>query len=258
MRWEELPPDEAMVQALDASEPRPEDTASRADKNKWSGRFADQCAIMLANQIRARKNFRKLEVRPNEDGSGRESVTAAGRPGRTKKVDVSVSTVSAGLQLALSLKAGNFPDPGDGGYGKNLTGRLYELLEEVRVIHEYHPHALLIAVYFLPVESCADRAQKSTFARLVKKLRTNSRRDDPLLATQFNRFDHAYIGLYSPQDGGISIRRGCCRYFDVFEAPPKHGRPKIETTLSLDQMLENITDMFTEDAEMDYVEPEAS
>lgn len=256
MQWVDLAPDEAMVQALDASKPRPPDTDPRPEKNKWSNRFADQCAIMLANQLRARKTFGKLEVRPNKDGSGRESVTAAGRPGRTKKVDVSVSTVSAGLQLALSLKAGNFPDPGDGGYGKNLTGRLYELLEEVRVIHEYHPHAILVAVYFLPVECCEDRAQKSTFARLVKKLRTNSRRDDPLLATQFNRLDHAYIGLYSPYDEGNSIRRGVCRYFDVFEAPPKHGRPKVETTLSLDEMVEEITDLFTEDAEMDYVEPE--
>lgn len=231
MKWKDLEPDEAMLRALDGAAPRPEDTASRAVKNKWSGRFADQCAVMLANRLRASKTFKKLETRPNADGSGRESVTAAGRPGRSKKVDVSVSTVSAGLQLALSLKGGNFPDPGDGGYGKNLTGRLYELLEEVRLIHEYHPHALVLTIYFLPLGSCNDRGNTSTFARLIKKLRLNSRRDDPLLATQFNRFDHAYIGLYVPRDEPSGPARGCCRFFDVFQPPPKFGRPKIETTL---------------------------
>ena len=41
---------------------------------------------------------------------------------------------------------------------------LVELSEETRALHEYHPHAPVVCVYFLPLESCTDLGTRSTFA----------------------------------------------------------------------------------------------
>src|SRR5690606_37428766 len=143
------------------------EAVTQTAKKNWSNRFADRCATMVADALRRQKGLTKLEVYPKTTGEKVEFVTAAQSRGKGKKVDVAVSSLSAGLQLACSLKAGNFLDTSGSGYGKNLTGRLYELLDETRAVHEYHPHAMIIALYLLPLAATEDKKTTSTFSRAV-------------------------------------------------------------------------------------------
>lgn len=231
-KWNELEPDPGMLEALSRAGTKPDDTDLRKVKQKWSKGFADSCALMLANAIRESSKFKRHAVFPTPDGKKGEYVTAAGRRGKGKKVDVAVSTMTAGLEVALTLKGGNFLDPdGSSGYGKNLTGRLYELLDETKAVHEYHPHAQVVCVYFLPLQASQDKKVKSTFAHAVALLRGHTGRDDELQVTQFDRFDWSVVCLYvsGELDGGPP--HGACRYFDVMSAPPKRGRPPIKSTM---------------------------
>lgn len=260
-KWASLKPDPLMLAALEASAPRPPDIGEpglQQDKKNWSNRFADECAKMMAEAIRRQLGSSKLSVFPTPQGHKVEFVTAAQSRGKGKKVDVAVSSMAAGLQMACSLKAGNFLDTTTAGYGKNLTGRLYELLDETRVVHEYHPHAMIIGIYFLPLGATDDLKTKSTFSKAVKMLRAHTGRTDPLLVTQFQRFDHAAIALYVPEDVPMGAVRGVCRYFDVLEAPPKRGRPRVESTETLTQFCTRMVREFRlgEVEEIEYVEPE--
>lgn len=261
MRWSDVEPDPRMSRALDVAGPRPED-GSQTDKKKWSSRFADQCAIMLADSIRAHRWLRgpvregKVIVYPTEEGTKVESLTGL-RGGKQKRVDVAASSPSAGLQFALSLKGGNFIDPDPAaGYGKNITGRLYEFQDEARVIHEYHPHSLLVCLYFFPVDACTDKKRTSTLAKVVQNLRSMTGRSDPLM--QFSRADWSAVGLYSPEPNGAGLRPGVVRFFDVNEDPPEKGRPRIEHTMSLVELVDRTIHLYRDgDQEpMKYGEPE--
>ena len=258
MKWRDLRPEPAFLEALERVRERPPVEAAQDDKRLWSTDFANSCAVMFASELRSRRELSKLTVYPTEDGAQTEFLTGTRGRSRGKRVDVSVSSTSAGLQFALSLKGGNFRDKSTGRYGKNLTGRLYELLDEVRAIHEYHPHSLIDCVYFFPLEASTDGAKKSTLASAVATLRKCTGRDDPLLPTQFGRFDWTAIGLYVPEalDGGPS--KGVCRFVDVFAAPPKRGRPKVEATMSLRDLTKHVCEMYRNDMEskIDYAEPE--
>ena len=143
--WTALNADPAMVAALDAAGPRPDEDVNA--KRNWRTRFADARAVMFANKLRAERALSRLEIRPRSDGTGREPLTGVGGKGN-KKVDVIASTLSSGLQIALSLKAENFSSSAT--YGKNLLNRLYELQDEARAIHEYQPRAYVVGVLFLP------------------------------------------------------------------------------------------------------------
>ncbi len=256
--WKDVEPDPRLVEALDAADagaPRP-DNGSTDEKRNWGTRFADHCAVMVARELREVETFcRRFEIRPNPDGSGRESLTGVAGKGK-KKVDVIVSSLASGLQVAISLKAENFPSK-DGNYGKNITNRLYELQDEVRAIHEYQPRAYVAGLFFLPLPSVSDRTERSTFARTVANLRARSGRTDPLLLSQINKLDSAVVGLYVPKDIG-KIRRGVVRYFDASLPPPKVGRPRIPSTMSLDDLVAQIARHFEEDAGeiVEYADPE--
>lgn len=256
MSWKDLDPDEGMLRALRTSGHRPVH-GTTTDKRKWGKTFADQCARELAIALAEQEDLRKLEIRPRRDGSGTESLTGVGG-GSRKKVDVIASNLSAGLQLAVSLKAENFS--GDGGtYGKNFLNRVYELQDEVRSIHEYQPRAYMVGIFYFPLSATTDRAGRSTFARAVAELRGRTGRVDLLSAGQLNRLDMSVIGLYVPAEeakGGIA--EGVARYFDVHERPPKTGRPRVETTLSLAELVYKIDLEFDRDPSksIEYTDPE--
>jgi hypothetical protein len=124
MTWREQNPDPAMLAVLEAVGPRPL-SGSQTEKRKWGTAFADRCAVMVANTMRASRAFRKLEIRPKADGTWRESLTGVAGGGM-KKVDVIASTLSSGLQVGVSLKAENFPSEAKTGshFGKNVTNRI--------------------------------------------------------------------------------------------------------------------------------------
>ncbi len=255
-KWKDLEPDEGMLWALDQAGERPETGSSL--KRNWGSRFADACAVLVANALRAQPTVGRLEIRPLADGTGRESLTGVAGHGM-KKVDVIASTLASGLQVAVSLKAENFPSS-EGNYGKNLTNRLYELQDEVRAIHEYQPRAYVVGIFYLPVQAAFDRQQMSSFARAVGKLRARTGRLDRVLSTQLNKLDLSLIGLYQADDDASGIPRGVVRYFDTLYPPPERGRPQLDTTLSLDDVAGWIEKQYREEGGeiLDFADPESN
>ena len=205
LRWSDLAPDRAMVAALDRADAGGTRAAALlatgSVKNNWSNRFADACAVMIADELRRHRTFRSLIVRPPEGGAAEPLTFAAG--GRSKKVDVVVSSVVSGLQVGFSLKGMNFRDSAGMQFDKNLTGRTYELQDEVSVIHRYQPAAFLVAVYFMPLAATADKRSALRSRRSLGRsthLRGRTGRLDPTLPGQMDRVDAAAVALYVPGD----------------------------------------------------------
>ena len=257
MKWRDLAPDPRMVAALEEAD-RPVLRAvallgAREMRHKWSNAFADACARMLAAEVRNHSTFKGLHVLPGEDGDSEPPTYVAGQ--KRKRVDVVVSSLVSGLQVGISLKGMNFRDEGGWQFDKNLTGRTYELQDEVRLIHEYQPAAFLVAVYFLPLGATEDKkseASESSFARTVQHLRARTGRLDASLPSQLARVDMAVVALYVPGDVEVfgresysdSFPRGVVRFLDVLTAPPRRGRPRVETTLSLGQLVDLIAERY--------------
>jgi len=143
-----------------------------------------------------------------------------------------------GLQLGASLKGLNFRDDESGNFDKNLTGRLYELADEMTTVHRHLPHAFMAGIFFMPIDSCFDKGQ-SSFAHTVFELRRRTDRD-PASSAHNAKCDLAAVGLYSAGGGSETaqrIERGAVRFFPVDHAPPRHGLPKVESTLDLEGLL---------------------
>jgi hypothetical protein len=258
MTWFELQPENDIVLALDHAGQRPLDSASQDDKRKWSERFANACAVMVAKHFREHQELSGKTVKPISLESGTEPLTPLGA-GVKKRIDVTVTDSVLGLELGVSLKGLNFVDRGANNYDKNLTGRLYELGDEVRVVHEHLPHAFMVGIFFLPLSSCYDKNQEgrapSSFANAVIKLRSRSGRLDAALAAHASRCDQAYVALYT-LEGEQGLSRGLVRFFDVFKNPPRRGRPKVEATYSLSEMVDEVVASATNRAAIDWADPE--
>lgn len=260
MRWEDLEPDPTLIRALDTADA----DGARADaldggqngKKNWSNRFADASAQMVADALRANRKLSKFDIRPNADGSGKEALTFVAA-GKKKRVDVIAATLASGLQVGLSLKGLNFRGPG-GNFDHNLTGRTYELQDEVGAIHEYQAAAFMVGLYFLPIQAAWDKkTAASSFARTVAHLRARSGRIDRMLPSQLRRCDAAAVALYVPGDPGDPFPRGVVRYFDVMQNPPRRGRPTVDSTLTLRQLVEHLAEEHAMDeAAIDWAEPE--
>lgn len=255
--WRDLSPDTAFLRALDVADAG----GSRADailggrepRNNWSNRFADACAVMVADGVRRNRVFSRFVVRPAEGGPAEPLTFVAGD--REKKVDVVVSSIVSGLQVGFSLKGMNFRDGAGHQFDKNLTGRTYELQDEVSVIHRYQPAAMVVALYFMPLAATVDKrsvSSPSSFARTVAHLRARTGRIDPTLPSQIDRVDAAFVALFVAGDHERSpgvvydddVARGVIRFFDVLDDPPKRGRPMLTTTLDLDGMIARIARRF--------------
>ena len=269
--WRDLEPDEQFIECLDRADCDRGGWAGLVEhgdasaKNNWSNTFADACAQMVAQRLRSHDLGSRLVVRP-EAGGGAEppTITYWERGDRkTKKVDVLVGDLIAGLQLAVSLKGVAFRDQTSLGFGKNFTGRLYELENETRRLHEYRPQALVVALYFVPLGAVNDKKTTTTasgFADLVTAVRRVTGRADAHRQDEWHRVDLGFVALYSP---GVTERffgghrspakrkmfefenvfsRGVIRFVDVTTDPPYRGRPLIENTLTLDGVVGRIAD----------------
>ena len=63
--------------------------------------------------------------------------------------------------------------------------------------------------------------------------------------------------MYVPGDPDDPIPRGIVRYFDVSDDPPRRGRPTVESTHTLKQLVELLAEQHAMDeAAIDWAAPE--
>jgi len=243
---------ESFEDALRLAGPRPADDADRDLKKNYSERLSNAIAVLLAAKLRATGRFQG--ILPLPDGSGRETGSASGSNRKIKKTDVRYATSNTGLELLVSIKTLNFRDAKRdratgrltiGRYTKNMVRNDHELRAEAMDHHERFPYAVLVGVFFIPIDACDDgNADKSSFAHAVMTFRPRAGRadtSDP--AAKFERF---FVGLYDANDpGGTHVG-----FFDVLTPPPRRGRPpwptespdavRGEKLMTLDQMTAEI------------------
>lgn len=257
MKWEEVRPHPEIVAALDHAGDPPLD-GDQNEKRRWSERFADGCAIAIAKALRQTDLAKKKNIRPVSLDDGTEPFTPLGG-GASKRIDVTVVDPMLGLEIGVSLKGLNFRDSAGNQFDKNLTGRLYELGDEVRLIHEFLPNALMVGIFFLPLDSCSDkRSEKSpsSFASAVLKLRARSGRIDAAVTAHSSKCDLAFVGLYARGEEAESFSRGAVRFFDVERDPPRRGRPKIMDTIGLEEMVARVVAVARDEVDAVWGEPE--
>ncbi|KXX66400.1 MULTISPECIES: hypothetical protein [Marichromatium] len=256
MRWADLEPDPRIADALRQAGARPEG-GDQNQKRGWSERFANACAVAIARTIAEARELRGKTVRPVDPDQGVEPLVPLGS-GVSKRIDVTVTDPLLGLEIGVSLKGLNFRDGRSGNYDKNLTGRLYELGDEVRVVHEHLPHAFMAGVFFLPLGAVDDKQNgNSSFANAVYKLARRTGRIDPSLAHHAPRCDIAFVALYTTGSEPEGFPPGLVRFLDVTEqAPPRRGRPRVHTTLSLQEAVERIVARATVQDDVLWADPE--
>lgn len=252
--WADLEPELGVLSALEHAGLRPTD--GQNEKRRWSEKFANGCAVAVADAVRETGALRNKRILPVSLEAGVEPLTPLG--GETKKrIDVTVADPLMGLEIGISLKGLNFRDSRSGNFDKNLTGRMYELSDEVRLVHEHLPHAFMVGVFFLPLESTNDKIDgNSSFANAVLKLRARTSRLDPALHAHASRCDMSFVALYSHSDSDPDIPEGIVQFFDVRDAPPRRGRPQTGTSLSLRQMIERVVDGATHRTTICWADPE--
>lgn len=254
MKWRDLSPEPKILAALNHAGARPAE--GQNEKRRWSERFADGCAVAFADGFRLSELGAK-RILPKDMENGTEPLTPLGA-GTSKRIDVTVSDDMLGLEIGVSLKGLNFRDGKSGNYDKNLTGRLYELGDEVRLVHEHLPHAFMVGVFFLPLASCFDKTERanSSFANSVLKLRERNGRLDAAIAGHAARCDAAYVCLYALGADLDNCTRGTARFFDVRDPPPRRGRPQLSLTKSLGEVVEQVVNEATYAAGAEWSEAE--
>ncbi|MEO7083836.1 MAG: hypothetical protein ABI442_20310 [Gemmatimonadaceae bacterium] len=218
---------ESFRDAFEQAEPKPDEVSgSREQKKNYAERLSNKLAVLVANRLRATREF--PGVLPNPDGSGRETTAATGASKKLKKTDVRFSTFDTGLELLVSIKTYSFRDPRKdksgqvvlGRYTKNVVRNDHELRAEAMDHHERHPFAVLIGLFFLPFRACDDGGNdKSSFAHAIMTFRPRAGRHLPTDPHQL--FERLFVGLYEQDETGDSR----VWFFDVMDRPPKRGRP---------------------------------
>jgi hypothetical protein len=207
---------------------------SREDKKNYAERLSRALAQRFADGLRPHFDG----ILPDPAGKGQESKARSAKG--FKKLDVNYSTLELGLGLGVSIKTINFRDPKTKRYTKNYTRVDAELRAEATDYHDRQPYAVMVAVVFLPLDSCDDGGAQapSSFGQSVQIFRFRSGRhepsDPPLL------FERVFIGLYDTAEETF----GNVGFFDVTTAPPKHGRPR--KLLTWQEMVEEIVRTYDE------------
>jgi hypothetical protein len=226
---------------LEAAGDRLEAQASQSSKKNYAQALSNALARKVSNALRPRFPG----ILPDEDGRGTES-RARTKKG-FKKLDVNFSTLELGLALGVSIKSVNFPEGKANNYAKNVTRVDNELRAEAEDYHARQPFAVLVGLYFAPVDAARNATKKkpSSFGHMVRTLRyraLRSRIDDPP-----SLFEKIYIALYEP-DGP---NRGAVTFFDVEWDPPWAGVPS--RGLSFAETLGEIRKAFASRNNTDFV-----
>lgn len=205
-------PIRSVKDALEAAKPRPKETSPREDKKNYAERFSRALAIMFANHLR--EHFRGI----TPDELGRRQEARARTAKGYKRLDVNYSTPELGLGLGVSVKTLNFRDQATKRYTKNFTRIDNELRAEANDYHERQPYSVLVAVIFLPGDSCEDATSRahSSFAQAISVFRRRDERREP--TDRAERFERLFVALYDSASGSTC-------YFDVLDDPPESGAP---------------------------------
>lgn len=202
-------PDGAVVltEVLERAAPRPLRQDAAAEKTKYAVRFADCMAQAMARDLQG--------FFPSIEASTKRAARSAS--GKTQ-LDINFSTLDMGLALGVSLKSVHVRDVGrTSRYTKNPKRNLEELRTEASGYHRRQPFAVMVAVLFLPFDSCSDgKTNPSSFGAWVQKLRPYAGRKAP--EDDIDTFEKIYIALYEPDGSEL-------RFFDVECRPHRNQRP---------------------------------
>ena len=247
----------ALNRAEDGGTKPPHSSKDQVAKARWSKRLADGCAVAIANEFRRIKSLQSQTIRPDADGKKSEPLTRlSGSSNKSKRIDVTVVDPLAGLHIGVSCKGFNFLDVGGENYDKNMSGRFYELADEMRLVHEHLPRAFLAAVLFLPLPASRDKGKRSSFAHMVVELRERTNPADPSLPRVPGKCDMGWVALYAEGDEPEGFPRGVVRFFNAARDCPRSGRPKVLETESLSEMAAAIVEAARRQIKPNYVAAE--
>lgn len=161
-------------------------------------------------------------------------VTFGEKPSRAlgglKRVDISYNTPQAGLGVGVSLKSVHFGEQQDrsADFKHNMKRNDEELRVEATGHHLRQPFAVLVAVVFLPLESCVDLKPTSSFASWVEYLWPLKGRDEP--EDPPDRYELVFVALYSPA-ARVAAERSQNPELGFYHVGgpircPRYGRPK--------------------------------
>lgn len=215
---------------LAEAEPRPSAGGSREDKKNYAERLSRVLAQHFADELRP--DF--PGILPDPQGRGQESRARSAKG--FKKLDVNYSTPDLGLGLGVSIKTINFPDPKTRRYTKNFTRVDNELRAEAMDYHVRQPYSVLVAVVFLPGDSCDDgsASASSSFGGAVQQFRARAGREEATDPAEL--LEGIFIGLYDPS--------GRVAFFDVTNRPPRTGRPTPNKLLTFERLIGRIRDLY--------------
>ena len=197
--------DNFLCDALRTLGEKPSDSASRAEKQKYSQQVSEKIALAIAAELRQRGLDGARPALPGEiDLSGAERRMAGGIG--AKRVDVTWATEESGLLLAISVKSINFRDQRSRNFQKNLTNRRGDMLFESVTLHRRFPYAVLGGLLFLDKDAEHDATQKrrATFLNAHDRLRLFTGRSDP--AGRDEQYEQLYIALMDATPFAATVR----------------------------------------------------
>jgi hypothetical protein len=200
---------------------KPKD-GTQNEKRHYSEVFSQDVAEWFAGYLRGDHRLSKLlpPEHPVDTNDG------------NKRLDISALDQNGYLSLDVSIKTFNFIDKRSRNYAKNYTGRFYELIGESFELHSSYPCAVLLALIFLPWDSCLDGTDRrpSSFGNAVKRFGK--------LAGRQSHEDN--ISLYELVFVAIFDEEGSVVFFNANNPPPRHGVPPRERLLSASQVVEEV------------------
>jgi hypothetical protein len=204
---------------------RPADDAPQGKKRRYAELFSNALARRIADRLRPK--FKG--VLPDETGAFTESRAPIAKG--FKRLDVNYSTAQLGLALGISIKTILHRDKkGVGRYSKNYPRVDDELRAEAMDYHVRQPYAVMIGLYFMPIDACDDakKTNPSSFASFVRRFRYRAGRSSPSASPEL--FERIFVGLFDTGTGEV-------RFFDVENDPPKSGRPDVEALPKLSDLV---------------------
>jgi hypothetical protein len=195
--------DERLQEAL-SQLPAKSTHKTQAEKKRYSEKVSQAVALALADELRHRGlKGAKPGSASEVGGSGAERRMSGGLG--AKKVDVTWSTETDGLLLAISVKTINFKDDGTGNFQKNLTNRRSDMLMEAVTLHRRFPYAVLAGFFFLDKGAASDGTprRRSTFENAHARLQLFTGRNDP--AGREEQFERFYVLLLDASPANVEL-----------------------------------------------------